>query len=259
MYPYLRFGPFLLQLPLLALLAGVWIGSSLAEKEAARLKLPSGVVSNLIFVGIIAGIVGARLAYAARYLQVYLENPLSLFSLNLNTLAGLDGLLIGVLVATLYGWRKKLPLRPTLDALAPGLAAFMVALGISHFLSGDAFGAPADLPWSIYLWSEYRHPSQVYETLLALGIFFAIYKKPLGQSGTGINFWLFVALSSAARIILEAFRGDSVTWPGGFRVAQVVSLIVLLGSMYMMRVWAQSAETGGVRTATSLESIHESE
>ena len=62
MYPYLRLGPFLLQLPLLALLVGVWIGSSLTEKEAARLKLPSNIVSNLIFVGLIAGIVGARLA-----------------------------------------------------------------------------------------------------------------------------------------------------------------------------------------------------
>src|SRR3990172_12541933 len=250
MYPYLRLGPFLLQLPLLALLVGVWIGSALAEKEAVRLKLPSATINNLVFIVIIAGIVGARLAYAARYLSVYLANPLSLFALNFNTMAGFDGVLIGLVFAALYGWRKKLPLRPTLDALAPGLAAFMVALSLAHTLSGDAFGAPADLPWSIYLWSEYRHPSQVYETLLALGIFFAIYKKPLGQSGTGINFWLFVALSSAARIILEAFRGDSVTWPGGFRVAQVVSLIVLLGSMYMMRVWAQSAETGGGRTAT---------
>jgi phosphatidylglycerol:prolipoprotein diacylglycerol transferase len=239
MYPYLRLGPFLLQLPLLALLMGVWIGSSLAEKEAARLKLPSGVVSNLIFVGFIAGIVGARLAYAARYLQVYLGNPLSLLSLNVNTLAGTDGLLIGVVVAAFYGLRKKLPLRPTLDALAPGLAAFMVALGVAHLLGGDAFGAPADLPWSIYLWGEVRHPSQVYETLVALGIFFTIYKKPFGQVGDGINFLLFIALSSAARLFLEAFRGDSLIWLGGFRAAQVVSLIVLLGSLYMMRKWAQ--------------------
>ena len=161
MYPYLRLGPFLLQLPLLALLVGVWIGSSMSEKGAARLKLPSAIVSNLIVVGLIAGIVGARLAYAARYLQAYLDNPLSLLALNVNTLAGSDGLLIGLVVAALYGRRKKLLLRPTLDALAPGLATFMVALGVSHLLSGDAFGASADLPWSIYLWNEYRHPSQV--------------------------------------------------------------------------------------------------
>src|SRR3972149_8608684 len=242
MYPYLRLGPFLLQLPLLALLVGVWIGSSLTEKEAAHLKLPSAIVSNLIVVGLIAGIVGARLAYAARYLQAYLDNPLSLLALNVNTLAGSDGLLIGLVVAALYGRRKKLLLRPTLDALAPGLATFMVALGVSHFLSGDAFGTPARLPWSIYLWSEYRQPSQGHETLAAPGIFFAIYKKPLGQAGEGINFLRVVALSSAARIFLEAFRGDSVIWPGGVRAAQVVGLIVLAITLYTMRIWTQTGK-----------------
>ena len=249
MYPYLRLGPFLLQLPLLALLVGVWIGSALTEKEAARHNLSPGILNNLIFVGLIAGIVGARLAYAARYLQIYLENPLSLLALNVNTLAGLDGLLIGVAAAAFYGWRKKLPLRLTLDALALGLAAFMVALGVAHFLSGDAFGAPARLPWSIDLWSEYRHPSQVYETLAALGIFFVAYKKPFSRAGDGINFLLVLALSLAARIFLEAFRGDSVTWPGGFRTAQVVGLIVLAFTMYTMRMWAQSGRPAVAKTS----------
>lgn len=242
MYPYLRLGPFLLQLPLLALLLGVWIGSALAEKEAARLKLHTTAVNNLVFVGLIAGIVGARLAYAIRYLQVYLENPLSLFALNVNTLASFDGLLIGVVGAALYGRRKKLPLRPTLDALAPGLAAFMVALGLAHFLSGDAFGAPVRLPWSIYLWSEYRHPSQVYEILAALAVFLVAYKAPFGLSGKGVRFLLVVALSSAARVVLEAFRGDSLIWPGGFRAAQVVGLIVLAATLYAMHIWARATE-----------------
>ncbi|OGO27701.1 MAG: hypothetical protein A2W33_01905 [Chloroflexi bacterium RBG_16_52_11] len=244
MYPYLRLGPFLLQLPLLALLVGVWIGSALTEKEAARLKLPPAIVSNLIIVGLIAGVVGARLAYAARYLQAYLDNPLSLLALNVNTLAGFDGLLIGLVAGILYGQRKKLPLRPTLDALAPGLAAFMVALGVSHLLSGDAFGASADLPWSIYLWNEVRHPSQVYEILVALVILIIVYKRPLSQAGDGINFLMWVALSSAARIFLEAFRGDSLIWPGSFRAAQVVSLIILAITLYVMRIWARAQEAG---------------
>lgn len=242
MYPYLRLGPFLLQLPLLALLAGVWIASSLTEREAIRLKLPSAIVSNLLIVGLIAGIVGARLAYAARYPQAYIDNPLSLFALNVNTLSGFEGLLIGLVAAILYGWRKKLPLRPTLDALAPGLAAFMVALGLSHLLSGDAFGTSAKLPWAIYLWSEYRHPSQVYEILAAVVILFIVSKRPLGQAGDGINFLMLVALSAAARTFLEAFRGDSVVWPGSFRAAQVVSLIVLAITLYGMRIWARAQE-----------------
>lgn len=239
MFPFLRLGPFLLQLPGLALLGGVWVGSSLAEKEAGRLKLDPSVIYNLIFYGLIAGILGARLAYAARYLTSYLANPLSLLALTPSTLDPNAGTVIGVAVAALYGRRRKLPLRPALDALAPGLAAFMVALGLAHFSSGDAFGAPTKLPWAIYLWSDYRHPSQIYETLAALAIFPIARKRPLGQPGDGINFLLVVALSAATRIFLEAFRGDSLIWAGGFRAAQVVGLIGLATSLWLIKAWAR--------------------
>lgn len=241
MFPFLRLGPFLVQLPGLALLAGVWIGSSFAEKEAARQKINAATVYNLIFYGLIAGIVGARLAYATRYLSTYLVNPLSLLALTPATLYPNAGLVIGVAAAALYGRRKKLLLRPVLDALAPGLAAFMVALGLAHFMSGDAFGAPARVPWAVYLWDEYRHPSQIYETLAALAVFSISWKRPFGQPGEGLNFLLAVSLSAAARVFLEAFRGDSVVWAGGFRAAQVVGLIVLAASLWLMKAWARPA------------------
>ncbi len=112
----------------------------------------------------------------------------------------------------------------------------------THFLSGDAFGTSADLPWSIFLWSEYRHPSQVYEIIASLVVVLIVFKRPLGQAGDGINFLLLVSLSSAARLFLEAFRGDSLTLPGGFRTAQVISLIVLAISLYMMRIWGRAQE-----------------
>ncbi|MBI3360269.1 MAG: prolipoprotein diacylglyceryl transferase [Chloroflexi bacterium] len=261
MFPFLRLGPFLLQLPGLALLAGVWLGSSLAEKEAARINVETphvaslpAAIYNLIFYGLIAGIVGARLTYAARYLSAYLANPLSLFALTPNTLWPGAGLVIGIAVAALYGRRKGLPFRPTLDALAPALAAFMAALGVAHFLSGDAFGAPAygpgsvALPWAIYLWDDYRHPTQIYETLAALAVLFITLKRPLAQPREGLNFLLVVALSAAARVFLEAFRGDSVIWAGGFRAAQVIALFVLAASLWLMRVRAQPTTLSAVET-----------
>ena len=236
MLPFLRIGPFTLQAPGLALLVGVWIGSSLAEKEAARLRLNAADIYNLIFYCLVAGVVGARLAYAARYLSAYLANPISLLALTPATLWPAAGMVIGLAVAALFGWRRRLPLRPTLDALAPGLAALMVALGVAHFLSGDAFGAPATLPWAIHLWDDDRHPSQVYETLAALAVLALAWKRPLGI-GRGLNFVLVVALSAAARVFLEAFRGDSVVWAGGFRAAQVVGLVLLAACLWLLRRW----------------------
>lgn len=249
MLPTIRLGPFLLQTPGLALLIGVWVGSWLAEREARRLKLDPTTLYNLIFFALISGIVGARLAYAGRYLSAYLADPRSLFALNPNTLAPTDGLLIALIVAYIYGRWKKLPLQPTLDALAPGLAILMVAVGGAHILSGDAFGAPTELPWALYLWDEFRHPAQIYETLLALVIFGLVIRRPLGQPGRGLNFLLAVALSAGARIFLEAFRGDSIILPGGFRAAQLVSLVILLVCLWLLRTWGNPHVTPGTSPA----------
>jgi phosphatidylglycerol:prolipoprotein diacylglycerol transferase len=237
MLPSLSIGPFFLQTPGLALLIGVWVGLSLAEKEALSLKFKKDQVYNLVFVGLLAGIVGARIVYAIRFLDIYLDDPLSLFALNPGTLSPSGGIFLGLLAAILYGIWKKLPLRKTLDAFAPGLAVFMIFWGLTHLLSGDAFGSATDLPWAINLWDENRHPTQIYEILLAVGVFIVIRKRPLGRPGDGINFLLYVALISAARLFLEAFRGDSLIWVGGFRAAQLISLSTLMVCLWLIRKW----------------------
>jgi phosphatidylglycerol:prolipoprotein diacylglycerol transferase len=237
MLPYISLGQFLIHTPGLALLIGVWLGSGLVEKEASRMNLKAEVLYKLIFYSLIGGLIGARLVYAAQFVESYVDDLLSLLSPNPNTLSPLGGLAIGLVVAFLLGRNNALPLRPTLDALAPGLALFLVSLGISHILNGDAFGAPTDLPWAIYLWDAYRHPTQVYESLVALAIFLFIWRSSVIRPGTGNRFLLTVALSALARLFLEAFRGDSLTWMGGVRVAQVISLILLIVSLWMMRVW----------------------
>jgi len=226
MFPYLRIGPFLLQLPGLALLLGVWVGISLAEKQALARRLDASAVYNMIFAALVAGVVGARLGYAAQYASIYLDTPLQLFALNPQTLSLPSGLLFAAVAAALYGYRRKLPLLPTLDVLGIGGAALAVFIGVAHLLSGDAFGSPTDLPWAVYLWDEYRHPAQVYEILLALGVL-ALVLRQSPRRRRGEVFLLTVAGSAAARLFLEAFRGDSPLTPGGFRIPQLLSLLIL--------------------------------
>jgi phosphatidylglycerol:prolipoprotein diacylglycerol transferase len=237
MYPYLRIGPLLLQTPGLAVLLGVWLASQASEKEAARLKLRSSEIYNLLFLGLVVGLAGARLAYAARYWNAFAESPLSLFSLNTSTLSWFEGFIFGVLAAWIYASRKQIPLRPLLDALAPGLAVFMVSLGFAHILSGSAYGSVTDVPWSVYLWSDYRHPTQIYETLLALAVLALTWLRPFGKPGAGLNFLTVVALSSLSRIFLERFRGDSDLVAGGLRQAQVGGLVVLAVCLFLLYRW----------------------
>jgi phosphatidylglycerol:prolipoprotein diacylglycerol transferase len=232
MFPILQLGPLAIQLPGLFLLAGIWIAISLVEKEASRRRLSTNTLSNLILLGLVVGVVSARLWYAIRFIEVYIENPLSLFSLNPSTLALEEGTLTGLLAAWVYGQRKGLPLWSTLDALAPGLAVFGIALGLSHLSSGDAFGAPSSVPWAIELWGEHRHPSQIYEIFLAGLILFILWRIREWDVFPGFTFLSWLAMAAVARLFLEAFRGDSVIILGNVRSAQVVSLVVLMGAMW---------------------------
>ena len=240
MFSYLRLGPLLVQMPLLALLAGLWGGISLVEQEAKRLKLDPAPVINLVLYTLIAGILGARIGYALSFRGLYLSQPLSLFALTPTTLSPSAGLVIGFVTCVIIFQYKELAVKSTLDTLAPGLAFFMLFVGLAHILSGDAYGAPAKLPWAIRLWNENRHPSQFYETLLALVVFLVIYRRFPKPEGKGVNFVLSISLSAAARLFLEAFRGDSVILPGGFREAQVFALILMVVGWYWMRRWTDS-------------------
>jgi phosphatidylglycerol:prolipoprotein diacylglycerol transferase len=224
------------------LLIGIWAALWFSEKEARRLQLDPDAIYTLAFTGFAAGLVGARLAYVLHYWSVYARDPLGILSLNATALAPAEGALIGVTAALVYGARRRLPLRTTLDALAPGVAVMGVAVAVAHVASGDAFGAPTALPWGVYLWGEYRHPSQIYEligALLILGLVWRIRALTLAV-GAGCNFLLVVALSAVARVFLEAFRGDSLVLPGGWREAQVVRLVVLAACLGIMGHWGRT-------------------
>ena len=237
MFPYLRLGPFILPMASLALLAGLWAGLALIEREAARLKINVSTLSNAIFYSLLAGLVGARLGYALEFPAVYSAKPLSLLALTPTTLSPTAGLVVGLIAFAIFVQRKALAIRPTLDAIAPGLALFMAFVGLAHILSGDAYGAPTQVPWAIRLWNDYRHPAQFYETFIGLTIFLVTREHFPKPEGAGLNFLLTIALTSVSRVFLEAFRGDSVFWPGGFREAQVIALVIMAISLYWMRKW----------------------
>ncbi len=239
MLPILQIGPFAMQTPGLAVLLGIWLGLTLAERLAPRFGANANHIYNLTFTALLAGILGARLSFVLQFPQAFITSPLSLISLNPALLDPIGGAVIGAFAALIYGNRKKLPLWSTLDALTPLLAVAAIAIGLSHFASGDAFGMPTDLPWGINLWGLKRHPSQIYEVISAILVLWAILPKKRGPSKrgsvvSGRTFWHFLSLSAGARLFLEGFRGDSLTLDNGLRVVQIVAWVVLAASLWML-------------------------
>jgi phosphatidylglycerol:prolipoprotein diacylglycerol transferase len=236
MIPVLQVGPVSLQAPGLILLMGLWFGLIVAERLAPRFGANPNQVYNLVFAALIAGLLGARLSYVLEHLRAFLKSPLNVFSLNPGLLDPIGGMAVGVVVALIYINRKQIPVWPTLDALAPFLAVMWIAMGLSNLASGKAFGNETLLPWGIELWGAWRHPTQVYQILTGLALLVIIWPRRgaanLAPRAPGETFWLFLALSAGAWMLIETFRGDSALLPGGLRTAQVVAWLVLAVSLW---------------------------
>jgi prolipoprotein diacylglyceryltransferase len=245
MLPTIQIGPVSLQAPGLVLLIGLWIGLTMSERRAVRRRENPSHIYNLVFIALIAGMVGARLSYAVTYPEAFLANPWSLISLNPGLLDPFSGALIAAAAAGIYIYRKQLPLWETLDALTPLLGVMAIAIGISHFASGSAFGKPTSLPFGIQLWGDFRHPSQVYEIILATLILVAIMfiDRTSWSRIPGNYFLTFIALTAFSRLFLEAFRGDSMLVGGGLRGVQLLAWVVLAICFLIFARRLQAAQT----------------
>lgn len=221
--------------PLLTIIS-FWVATWLAAREGKRLGLNEDVIFNASFYGALAGLIGARLWYVLRFWPFYADRPGEIFSLNLITLASFEGIVTGIVVAVIYLQRSKIRGARFLDALAPGLAALAVGLSLADLAAGTAFGAPAELPWSISLWNTSRHPTQIYDAILSLGILIVSLRmlrdRPLPMAGR--IFGVFVVLLSATRLFSEGFRGDSTLFGDGWRTMQFVWMFLMLVTLIVL-------------------------
>jgi phosphatidylglycerol---prolipoprotein diacylglyceryl transferase len=237
MLPILNVGPLALPVPAILILTGIWICVYLSEKIAPRFGLSPSKISNLIIFTLLSGLLGARLTYIARYPDAFIHQPLDILSRSPGLLDPWGGIILAVIVGTIYCQKKGLPFWTTLDVLTPGLAALAICIGFSNLASGAAFGKPTDLPWGIYLWGDYRHPTQIYEIILfalLLGFILSTLKiwvvaKP------GMLFLIFLASSAAIYLFTEAFNGNSILFNQTYRTVQLFAWLVLAVSLWGIR------------------------
>lgn len=233
MLPIIQIGGAAIQTPGLILLAGIWIGLSVAEKYAKLYKIKADLLYNLSFSVLVAGILGARLSVMVRFPSAFIDNPSSIISLNPSLLDPVGGIAIALAAGLVYTQRKKMNLLQTLDALIPVLAVMGIAIPLANLASGNAFGAPTNLPWGIELWGAERHPSQIYQALAGIAILWLVWPTRQGKKNpAGLLFTNYIILTAGAILLLAAFRGDSVVIWNGWRSEQIVAWLILAFSLW---------------------------
>lgn len=160
------------------------------------------------------------------------------------------GGLLGSMISGVYACRRNgLPYLGTADY-------FGVALPMGHSLgrlaclfAGCCWGRETTMPWGIKaapnpasstppeLWGHALHPTAVYESAADAVIFFWLLKKVLpkvkkGELAQGTVFLLYVLLYSAARFVIEFYRGDDRGWSfAGLWVSQWIAVACAGGSL----------------------------
>jgi len=224
---------------------------------AAYLQLSRGMVrlgvgdadaaSALVFAGGVGGIVGAKVYYAILYRDWHL-----LFERY--GLVWYGGFVLGAAAFLFTLRRRRLPLWGTLDAGMPALALGYGLGRIGCFLVGDDYGIPTNLPWGVAFarglppttaWNlrhEFGvavppsisdatlmrvHPTQLYETLLALAIWLVGRRLLARRERPGDVALPVLGLLAIERFGIEFLRAKDDRFLGPLTLAQAISLLTL--------------------------------
>ncbi|MFB3853382.1 MAG: prolipoprotein diacylglyceryl transferase [Vicinamibacterales bacterium] len=250
MYPRLvEIGPITVYSYGLLLAVAFLAGLQLARIRATRLGLDRERVLDLGIFIIIAAVIGGKLLLLATDLRSFLDRPSEILSLARSGGVFYGGLILAVLVSLWYMRRHDMPLWPTCDAFAPGIALGHAVGRVGCVLAGCCYGRPTSAPWGIVFTDPFTasyvgtpldvplHPVQLYESAAELAILVALLAlERHGRTVAGRTFWTYVLLYGVVRFALEFFRGDERGIVIGFSTSQFISMILVPLSAGML-VW----------------------
>ena len=218
----------------------------------------SDVLLDRLTIYMAAGtIIGARLGHCFLYEpQYYLAHPLEILEVWKGGLAS-HGAAIGILVAVgLFAVRQKKGFFWTLDrvSIVVALAGFFIRMG--NLMNSEIYGVETTVPWGFVFLrngeTSPKHPTQIYEALSYLTIFFILfwlYWRKKGNIPTGALFSLVLVLIFTARFFIEFVKEDQVASEAAMRLnlGQKYSIpFILLGclGLYLSFYIKRRAETG---------------
>ena len=218
-----------------AVLAGVVCAEFLSKKFS---DIPKDFFIDNSPVVIILGIIGARLYYCLVNYSYYINHPVEIFDIRQGGLSVHGMIIFGVITVYFLAKKYKLNLLKLLDILSCS-AILAQAIGRwGNFFNSEAFGYPTNADWGVFipvskrpvefLAYDYFHPTFLYESLLDLFIFFILLFILRRQAKKqGYVFFSYLVLYSAARILVESVRIDSVLNVLGVPIAVWVSIIAI--------------------------------
>ena len=222
------------------LFIAILIGSNLAIKEAKKHGFEEDFMVNLLFLGVIFGIIGARLYYVVFNFDYYKDNLLEIFKVWNGGLAIHGGIIAGLICIAVICYKKKVNLLKILDYLVVGLIIAQAIGRWGNFFNGEAHGPITTLAYleslnlpqfiidGMYIGGNYYIPTFLYESvwcLIGFVIMLVLRRKKFMKVGYLTSFYLI--WYGIERFFVEGMRTDSLMFLS-LKVAQLVSLLMVI-------------------------------
>lgn len=224
---------------------GILLGYYIAQAALKNVGLHKDTLIDIIFYSAIFGFIVARLYFVIFQWPYYMENPGEIPKIWHGGIAIHGGLIGGFITGIIVCRTKNLHPFQIGDIVAPSI---ILAQGIGrwgNFMNHEAHGGPVSKAFlehlhlpdfiirNMYIDGQYYHPTFLYESLWdVLGFIILITLRKhlkLGETFFGYLIWY-----SIGRFFVEGLRTDSLMLTSHIRVAQLVSVILIVISIILI-------------------------
>ena len=212
-------------------------------KESKKKNVPDNYLTNLIFYGLIIGILGARLYYVIFNLDYYLNNPSQIFAIWNGGLAIHGGLISALIFLMIYSRKNKINILQILDIIVVGVIIAQAIGRWGNFFNQEAYGniislqalknmhLPKFIIDGMYISGSYREPTFLYESICSLiGFILLLILRATKKLKTGQLTAIYLIWYGIVRFGIETLRSDSLML-GQIKVAQLVSLLFVISGI----------------------------
>ena len=230
------------------ILLAIIIGGIIVFKESKKKDMSEDEITDILFYGILFGILGARIYYVLFNLSYYLKYPIEIIKVWNGGLAIHGGIIAGVLFIFFYTKKKKKNPFLLTDILVVGLIIAQTIGRWGNFFNGEAYGRIVSLAFlkhlylpkfiinGMYIDGFYREPTFLYESVLnIIGFIIILLIRKNKKLKVGQLTGFYLTWYGIIRLIIESFRADSLML-GSLKIAQVVSIIlIIIGLFFLFR------------------------
>lgn len=227
--------------------AGILLGYFIAQESVKRIGFDKDILIDIIFWSAIFGFIAARIYFVIFQWPYYAQHPIEIPLIWYGGIAIHGGLIGGFITGIFVCKQKNINPFQIGDVIAPSL---ILGQGIGrwgNFMNHEAHGGPVSKSFlenihipdfiinNMYIDGQYYQPTFLYESIWDI-LGFVILISLRKHLRIGDTFALYLIWYSIGRFFVEGLRTDSLMLTGDIRVAQLMSVVLIVAGIVLMIV-----------------------